>query len=268
MGINHQSYSQDLIVTKQNDSINSYIKNITTKYIYFFSKNDSYQKKQKINKSTIASYKINFYKNDNDFYFTKKKSLTFDVSTGYSLRLHKTIPIYPSENTSTSNINKLKSGYHFNIDAIYNIDDISGFGLKYISSTYNHNIYHSPSENKSITFGDNINIKYFGPFLNLKNNKKLYCNLGAGFLGIDNNTQAINNPLIIKGNTIGALIEIGKSFKLTSQLHLGIQSSMLFGHLYTINVYDGNSKDHVSLDDELNESLNTFHLSVGLKYIP
>jgi len=273
--------AQDLIVTNEGDSINCKITKVKPDNIYFtFSYKDEI-KNTLLPVSQIANYQKNYYSTaevpadkipGKEIY----PHFRFAISGGWSYRTAKISPDIPSD--FNDYYNKLKSGFHYDIDVSYYFAEMLGVGLRYneflSSNKIIGNVYVTYPDGTT-EYGDlkdNIRIKFIGPTFNARffNSTKKNClllEIGLGYMNYQDKGYLVSPPKTIKGNTMGSFFGVGYDLGISKNLALGFQLTLLTGQLYQYTVSDGISTQTVKSDDGGSiENLSRIDLSIGLRF--
>jgi len=274
------SQAQDLIVTSEGDSINCKITKVKADNIYF-----TFNHKDEIRNTLLPVNQVNYYQIN--YYSTAEvpadkipgkeiyPHFRLAISGGWSYRTAKISPDIPFD--FTDYYNKLKSGFHYDIDASYYFTEMLAVGLKYneflSSNKIIGNVYvtYPDGTTQYGDLNDNIRIKFIGPTLSARlfnSTKKNYLlmELGLGYMDYRDKGGLVSIPAIIKGSTLGSYWSIGYDFGLSKDFALGFQLSLLTGQLYQYTVSDGITTKTVKLDNNSYENLARIDLSIGLRF--
>jgi hypothetical protein len=272
-------FSQDLIVTDKNDSINCKITKVRKDNVYFTFRHKNEIRSTLLPVAETKHYQFNYFKNievppekviDNHIY----KHFRIALNGGYGYRTNKMSSTIPSDFSEYSK--KLKNGYEFGGDLTYYFTEPLGIGIKYSSfkaSNSMSNIYIEDS-NGNRRYGnmsDNIGISFIGPvfsmrFLNKNKTNALLMNVALGYMGYKNKYTVVD-PYELTSSTTGIAYDIGYDFTLSSNLILGVQLSAISGVLTGYKLYDGSTTQNIELQKENYEGLNRLELSLGLRFM-
>lgn len=271
-------HAQDLLITGEGDTLNCKISKIEKGNIYF-----TFRYKGEIRNTLLPSYQVKKYQYN---YFPKAEvpaekvivkqpyqHFRLAVNAGWSYRMATLSGNIPSQ--FMQYVEKLKSGYHFGIDAGYFVSEPIALGAKF-------NLFHTSNQmdNISVTqqngtqlngmMKDDITITFLGPSLYtrlMSNNKKgaFVSGLSIGYLSYTDNATVIYD-FSIKGNTIGFVADIGYDFSLSPSLILGLLFSYSSGSISSVEISDGVSSTTIQLPNGQKESLSRIDLSVGLRF--
>lgn len=170
---------------------------------------------------------------------------------------------------------KLKSGYHFGADFTYFYNESFGFGFmcsQFNSSESMDNVYLSDNDGNRL-YGkmiDNIKISYFGPSFStrqysFKNSNVFYISGSLGYMGFVNDAVFVDD-FKLSGKTLGMSLGMGYDVKLSEDLSLGFQFSILRGLMTKYDFIDRGYTEEIKLEKGSYESLNRIDFSIGLVF--
>jgi hypothetical protein len=270
--------AQDLIITKEGDSLNCKITKIKANNIYFTFKYKEEIRSTLLPIGDVKYHQYNHYQTSivpiDKIIDNKEKYPHFRVALngGWSYRLAKLSNDIPSDFEEYSK--DLKSGYNYGLDLSYYFSEHAGFGLKYSDFNSKNEIdIVSTYPDNSTQYGkmsDNISINFIGPFfssrfLNANKKNSLIMNIGIGYLGYNNNAVLISDYKI-KGSTVGFCWDIGYDIGLSENFALGFQFSYTAGTLTEYELSDASKIQTIKLDKNNYESLSRIDLSIGLRF--
>ncbi|MBK8805350.1 MAG: hypothetical protein IPO21_01340 [Bacteroidales bacterium] len=282
VGIVNVTFSQDLIVTNEGDSINCTITKNKNKdeYVYFTFKYENKELRNSLlNKNQIKTLSENFYSASSpEKLELKTKSLhpnyTIGFNGGYSYRTGK---ISPSASGFVRDyLKKLKSGYCLGADLYYLTSESFGFGLRY--SFYNSRNYYENAlvtdEYGKVIYGDiedNIFIQMICPSVItklLKGNTKQDLSLGfsLGYQSYINRAKVVEE-FKITGNTVGLIIDLAYNRKIFKNLEINITTAMLIGYLSKFKIDNGITKETINLNDNYSEDISRFEFKIGFRLL-
>lgn len=272
------SFSQDLIVTGNGDSINCKITRIKGDNIYFtFSYNDEIRSTL-LPKSSVNYYQADYYEvsnvpADKVIRNPEYRHLRLSLMGGYSYRTAKLSDnIQPDFRDYVKN---LKSGYHLNGDLTYYISESFGMGVRYGFSNASNSMddIYLEDEFGNRRYGmmsDDITVTFIGPtissrMMNRNKTGTLLINLSLGYIGYVDEIVLIDK-FRKTGGTIGMALDFGYDIGLSEKLSLGFQVSFLSGTLYSYYWDDGITKEKIDLESDEYDGLARMDLSVGLRF--
>ena len=270
-------YSQDLILTRDNDSLNCKITKIKPDYIYFTYLYNTEVKKSILAMTDIIKFQKNFYYKSElpiEYLITNEYSkFRIGFRGGFSYLLAK-LPEGIDNNTKDY-LKSFKTGYNLGINANYFFNKMFGIGLKYS--------FFKTKANGTLLFDDgqggivNLNISenrsdnFFGAsfvvrVLNKFNKNAFIASASTGYLSYNNNLIIGSVPLNIKGSTLGFVLDVGYHLSLSQNLSLGFSLSAMLGALNKFTIDDGFSSETVDLAEGEFESMSRIDLSIGLSF--
>ena len=272
------AYSQDLLITKEGDTLNCKITRIKDNNIYFTFKYKNEIRNTLLPFDKVSYYQYNYYQTtvvpqqavrDREDYPRFKAS----VYGGWSYRTAKAASSLTQ--AQKDYIQKLRSGYFYGLDVSYYFFEQLGAGFLYEknkSKSSDDNLYVTlPDGSSHRGINDNISTIFIGPYFStrlLNNNKKnsLLLNLVIGYLGYEDD-MAANNKYSLKGSTVGFKWIVGYDIGIVKNLALGFKLSYLTGLLTQYEFSDGNTTRTIKLDKNNYESLNRIEISVCVSFI-
>lgn len=177
-------------------------------------------------------------------------------SAGYGYRLGKGF-----KGVEDDYINSIRQGWDINADAIYFFSPSSGVGVK----TSNFWTYGNTINNNVIS---NISVNYTGPIFYsrlMSNSQKSMFSSGISFglINYKDDGWVEFQKTMIKGNTIGGLLELAYDLKIYKSLYAGVNIGMLSGVLSNMKV----NNTQVNLDKDKRESMARLYGAVGFRFI-
>ncbi len=272
-----EAYTQDLIITKDKDSIHCKIKNLDSDFIYFLAnQNDPYPTLLPL--TSIINYQYGYYTDSNLNYenvpYKEYKKIRFNINGGYSYR---TASISDNVNSDFKDyLNELKSGIQFGGSACYFVSDVSGIGITYhLFKTSNEIGVYVEDMDGNITYGlmkDDIKVLFIGPsyFSRIITDNKLNSwifGFSIGYVKYDNDARLIDN-FKITSSSVGFEMDIGYDLGLNENISMGFRLSYFASTLSSITMDDGDSKETINLNEDQKESLNRIDFSIGLSVTP
>lgn len=271
--------AQDLIVTKEGDSLNCKITKIEQDQITFIFKKDDGIRKTLIPIGNVNHYQYKYYETSelptsvtggNKDYPHFRAAL----NAGLSYRLAKVADGVPSD--FEQYVKQLKSGYHYALDLAYYFSEQGGIGFKYAmfrSKNEIDNIFVTRPDGSTDygSLSDDIFVNFIGPyyssrFITKSRKNSLLMNLGLGYMGYRDDAVIIDN-YTLKGGTLGISWDIGYDLGISRTFALGFQIAYLGGILTQYELSDGNTTQTVELTKGNYESLSRIDLSIGLRFI-
>lgn len=276
--IANSAFSQDLIITNKDDSINCKITKVKTDNIYFTFKHDGEIRSTLLAVTQVKIHQFDYFHTsevpeDKVVGYENYPHFRIALNGGFSYQTAKVAENVPSD--FKNYIKGLKSGYHIGGDASYYFSELIGFGFKYYvfkASNSMDNIYVENSLGNR-TYGkmsDNLTISFVGPtfstrILNHDKSNAFLMSLALGYMGYSND-KVIIDYYKMTGSTVGMTFDIGYDIGLSENLSLGFQVSFLRGTLFEYDWHDGSTTETIELEEGQYESLNRIDFSVGLRF--
>ncbi|KQC29679.1 hypothetical protein AAY42_07105 [Flagellimonas eckloniae] len=271
--------SQDLIISKSNDSIQCKITKLKKNNIYFVFKNNQQYQSTLIPLTEIVSYEYNF---DEENRIPKEKipgyieysKVRISLQGGYSYQIGKINDEGSQE--LREYLEKLRPGYHFGGDFTYYFAESFGVGVKYqqfrTSTDFTNVVFFEAINNGPVNrlLKDDISISFIGALLSarLYNKAKLnafFFNTSIGYMTYSNNA-IYEDAIKLKGNTLGFASDIGYDIGIADNLSLGFQLSTFFGQLSKLETDNGTSQRSIDIARNEGGGLGRFDLSIGLRF--
>lgn len=257
--------AQDLVVTNTGDSINCKITDIKGDYVYFSFSHQNEVRNTLISKSQVVSYQYNYFNSST----IQPHQITgfpsgyphwrMAVSGGWSWRtnpLDKSLT--PQERKYAK---KLMQGLNFSFDASYFFNEMFGVGFKYDLFNTSTTFY---------TLTETVSINFAGPafamrFFNQTKTNLWFMNYGIGYMGYTDKAKVSGQPAMIKGSTVGLLLDLGYDFAISKKWSAGIQLSSLMGFLTEYDFTENGYTQRKKLEKDEYEGLNRLNISIGLR---
>ena len=274
----HTIYSQDLIVTLTNDSLNCEITQIDSEFIRF---NIVYSKEVRnsvLMLSAIKNYQKNFYskskidsRNNSGTDYTQFHI----ILSGGGSYLFDPIP-ENAEGDIKEYYQDLKMGYNLGLDVNYYFNKTIGVGLKYNYFNSTGSSQGSSSNggtNSEWDISQDIMINFAGPtflarFLSAKNKNAFIIGVSVGYMWYKDDAVLLD-PAIITGNTFGLNIDASYHISLSNKFFLGFSLSSTVGYLASIDIDDGvktETFDLESFENYKNISRGDLSIKLGFKF--
>jgi hypothetical protein len=271
--------AQDLIVTDSGDSINCKITKVTKDYVHF-----TFKYNEEIRNTLLPASQITTQQKD---YFSEPElpaSHTYKVvfphfriavDGGWQYRTAKIANGLDAG--MQEHYQKMKSGFHYDIQAAYFFLENQGFELMFSSQLFGttSNGYLTDDGGTIIASGkvnEKITFNYIGAnyLLRLLDSKKKNCwlfSFGLGYMGY-NDRVLFNNAETTKitASTVGCNLTVGYDIGLSENFGIGFKFSLMTGTFrdYKLTA-DGITTDK-TMPEKTSEGLGTIKLSVGLRF--
>ncbi len=274
------SKAQDLIVTTDNDSINARIYKEKKNTVYFYFVKNGETRSTVLSRSQMAHVQKNFFENaevPRDFKpyqkFTGKRWRSgADAGYGYQLgRLPNGV-----DPEIRDYINKLRSGFHWGVNAHYFLTESLALGMDFNTFTSNqqNNALQVSFPDGGVENGvsNDVRITFIGPSLLTRvvsaNNKNAFiAMLSLGYMSYTDVQKAGVRTTETSGNTFGFLSNIGYEFGINDHLSFGLSTSSTLGFVNKITSEEGGSSETRNLRDEGEDGINLGRINImaGLK---
>nr|WP_298931280.1 hypothetical protein [uncultured Allomuricauda sp.] len=271
--------SQDLIVTKSNDSIHCKITKLKKDNIYFvFKSKDQYQSTL-IPLTEITSYQYDFSEEN---LIPKEEipghveysKIRISLHGGYSYQAGKINDGGSQE--LREYLKELRPGYHFGSDFTYYFAESFGVGVKYqqfgTSTDITNVVFFEAINNGPVIrqLKDDISISFIGAlfsgrFYNKTKLNAFLFNASMGYMTYSNDA-IYENAIKLKGNTIGFASDIGYDIGIADNLSLGFQLSTIFGQLSELEAENGTAQESFDIARNEGGGLGRFDFSIGLRF--
>ena len=171
-------------------------------------------------------------------------------------------------------LSALKWGFSYGAEATYFFGETMGIGVKY------HNFHASNKAEGTLTLNDgtvrtgtmsdNQAFSFLGPIISYRAvdsdaRNAFYMTMGGGYMTYKNDGRVID-PVVMKGNTLGAVFELGYDYGLSEHLYFGATLSLFSGKLSRYSCTQNGRTSEVRLDKDHQESLSHVDLTIGLRY--
>jgi hypothetical protein len=194
---------------------------------------------------------------------------------GYSQRLAKISTNVPLE--FRSYVSELKKGYHFGGNAAFFFNERYGAGIQYSSMQAKNQLTGITAQDPSTklllqgNMSDYIVINFIGPTFNTRqilganDNVHLLASVGLGYITYTDDAAVIT-PFMLKGNTLGASMNIGFDIALHENIFIGIETSLLTGVISSFEYSDATRTETIELPDNAKENLLRVDASGGIRF--
>jgi len=276
LGLEVNSYSQDLIVPHIGDSLKCKITKETEDKIYFTTKVYGEWRKVFLPKSQIKSVTKSYFKKPEilpeKVYETKYSKFRISADFGISRTLGKIDPLFPD--VLKRHLNELKTGNIFCLSTTF--FPIKFFGLGFDASRhFSRNevtglSYKIPGQTtvRYSNLTEEIAVNYFGPSICIraysKNHKTQFNTYYS--MGVLNykNYFYFGNTATITGRSLGIVIGESVDFKIDRNILLGIGAKITLGALTKARITTAGSSEVLNLS-KTPESLSRIEITAGLK---
>jgi len=274
--IGHLVYSQDLIVTQNNDSLNCKITKTAPDYIYFTFMYNSEIKTSLLPMTDVKIFKKKYYNktelSQSYIAYLEYSKFRLAFSGGYSYLLGKT----PEgiDNTYRDYLKKFRSGFNLGLDLGYYFNKQYGIGLKYSyfntkASAPNIPFIDDQGNLVRMSISENRSDNYIGPaflmrFSDKTNENAFIAGISFGYFAYNNKLKIGGVPLKAKGSTLGMVVDVGYDFGLSDSFSLGFMLSFKLGSISKLTFDDGFQSQTIDLPKDQRESMSRIDISFVL----
>lgn len=296
--VNLVGFSQDRIILDSGDTIKCSISKITRKYVYYSQDYNGISTKGKILKNHIREWNympaqkepqpemlppdyadnVRNNKTESNNLYSERFRITLNAGPAYLLGTtdkaeeslqSKGVSVEDSKNYYSN----LKLGYQGK-SSVY----IHAFGDYWLGALY-HGFYTTSQITTPMQLDDvyiyygNLGERFFVNFAGASlfsvtrygRSKKLgvSSSLTVGPSFYRNETELLNEQLLIRGTSLATNITLGFEYFILSQISLSLESSMFSSRLKKLNVNNGEITQEVQLEKENYENLSRLDLSLG-----
>ena len=287
-------YSQDKIITVNNDTIDCRINKISRSTIFFDIITNGIKTTGQLPLSSVLNYSVSAkaakeatpgatpvkIKSANSYSFDR---LRFGIGGGPGYLLagsedaEKAMVIMGLESGKAKSYYKgLKLGLQANADLTYLITPIFGAGIKYkFFNTSNsvegffdlqdgvHLIYTTYEEQIYTNFAGAM---FFSQqFIGRNEQFKLSSSLSAGLATYRNEAGYLNGYYLLKGKNLGTDFSVGLEYFITDQISVGADLSAFYSSIRKIKITDGSTTNTMDLEKENYENLSRIDFSIGIR---
>jgi hypothetical protein len=274
------TYSQDLIVTRNNDSLNCKINEITNKVVRFEYQKSGETVNSVISRKQVLAFRENFFmKTENDTSLqTKRQTHRFHVGVngGIACRLgpvNSVIPLFYKDYYEG-----LRLGFTGGGDAAYFFNNHWGVGVEYnyfgtstTSDSTTTQLYDGSTQTGFIT--ESMRVHYFGSVLYYKlpvlySQGSILCNASVGLTHFKEDLSVPGKKYQITSNVPGLSLGIAYETPINESLLFNIGLSMHAAYISKYkNSEGGESLGTINLESSKYINLTRIEVILGLKFI-
>ena len=286
IGLLPKGYSQDRIITMNNDTIDCKVNKITNNTIFFELTARNVKSSGKIPLSSVLNYTISGKA-------AQEEPIAFEIiqferfrlglngGLGYLLSSSKRAEeAMVSQGLTTdqaqSYYRDMKSGMNANADLICLITPNFGAGVKYRFFDTSDNLegFFDPQDGVHLiygTYGEKIYVNFIGAMAfyqqYIGSQKSFLVNSACsfGFTNYRNEAEYLNEYLLLTGKNFGLDYNIGLEYCINRNFSVGIDLSFFYSSLRKVKVTDGTTTTTVDLEKDEYENLTRLDLSIGIR---
>ena len=281
------AFSQDKIITLNNDTIECKITRISRNTIYFNLFTSGIRTAGSLPLSSVRNYSISATvitdeKKIPDIISTDRLRLGISGGAGYltssSEKAEEALTgqgIEPGK--AASYYKNLRTGWSANADLTYMITPELGTGIKYrfFYTSGSLDGFFDPQDGIHLiygTYGETIFVNYFGAlfsyqqYIGSNDAFRLYSAFSLGMATYRNEAEYINTYYLMTGRNLGTEGTAGLEYFITDHISLGADLCAFYSTLKKIRMTDGINTSNIDLDKENYENLTRIDFSVGIRF--
>lgn len=191
----------------------------------------------------------------------------FALQGGFSQLLAKTATSIAPQNRNY--ISELKSGYHYGADLTYFLKPTWGLGLKFNQFRSSHTGIYNDETLGTLDLTTTLVNTFIGPSFATKydsaNNKHLFFfNVAIGYMGYLSDKESLQ--VESTGATVGSALDAGYDYRITKNIAIGAQVSIVGGVLSKVTHKRGNQSVTETFPDNQKESMSRLDVSFGARF--
>jgi hypothetical protein len=279
-------YSQDKIITMNNDTIDCKINKISRNTIFFDVTTKSVKSSGKLPLSSVLNYTISGKATPEGLKAVNKDPferlrLGMNGGPGYLLGSTKKAKDYlVSLGLTPDQVNSyykdLKLGMNANADLTFLITPNFGAGIKYRFFDTSGSIegFIDPQDGVHLfytTYKEQIYVNYIGgmffsqQFIGSRKSFKLNSACSFGLTTYRNEAGYLNGYYLLTGKNFGTDVSLGLEYFITSYFSVGVDLSAFYSSIRKVKLTDGTTTTTVDLDKEDYEDLSRLDISFGIR---
>jgi len=279
-------YSQDKIITINYDTIDCKINKVSHNTIFFDLNNWGVKSSGKIPLNNVLNYIVSG-KTDQEVQKSADtgsgKKVRFGLSGGAGYLTGSTqnaedqmVSQGFTSDQAESYYNDMKLGISANADFYLLITPNYGVGIKY-KFFYNSSStegFVDPQDGVHLyytTYRETIYVNFVGAsffyqqFIGSKKTLVLNSALSLGLTTYRDEAEYLHGYYLLTGENVGADLNIGLEYFLTSRISLGVDLSAFYSSIRKVKITDGTSTSTVELEKENYENLSRIDLTTGIR---
>jgi len=282
-----EGYSQDKIITLNNDTIDCKITKISRNTIYFdlFSsgiRSSASLPLDNIKNYAISAIGINDEKRTADFISSNRFRLALSGGAGYIMassdKAEEALTNLGLEaGKARSYYRNMKTGWSGNADLTFMLTPDLGAGLRYkfFYTGGSINGYFDAQDGVHLiyaNYGEKIYVNYYAAlisyhqFIDSYERFRLSAGCSIGMVTYRNEAEYMNSYYLITGKNIGTDFNIGLEYFFTDHIALGADLSAFYSRLSKMKMSDGTNSQSIDLDKDNYENLSRIELLLGIRF--
>lgn len=270
--------SQDLIVTKKNDSIACKITKIKKEYLYFIFKNEGKFENTLISKNEVLAFEKGFYPT---MKIPKDSIPGYEQFSRHLLSINGGLATDPGKRDPNflpgfeDYMKDLRTGYQVEFSYSYFLTEKLGIGLTasyFSTNAQEENVQGTDGFNNPVEslLSNDIQAFFIGASLPLRffsRNKKnaFIWNTSIGYIDYQDSYFFVERT-ISNGQGFGTMSTFGYNFGINDNLSFGIQLGLVASYFRNIQVTNENTSFEVELSDNRPLGSSRVDFSMGIRY--
>jgi len=287
LGLLLTAYSQDKIITVNNDTIECKINKISHSTIFFDITSKGIKSTGKLPLNRVLNYTVSqkatpekpIYVNTYNF---ERLRFGMNEGLGYLLASSKKAEKYMisqglAADKAQSYYRDLKSGMNAYADLTCLITPIFGAGIKYKFFDTSSSIegFFDPQDGVHLiytTYKEQIYVNYFGAmvyyqqFIGSQEPLRLNSTCSIGLATYRNEAEYLNGYFLLTGKNLGADASLGLEYFISRWFSVGTDLTAFYSSIRKVKITDGSNTTKVDLEKEDYENLSRLELSIGIRF--
>lgn len=286
-GLLSSGYSQDKIITVNNDTIDCKITKISRNIIYFDLITRGVKTTGSLPLSSVLNYTISAAETPekqkaSGIYSFERIRLGFSGGAGYlTASSEKAEESLTSQGLSAdqakSYYRNMKTGWDANADLTFLITPYLGTGFKYkfFYTAGSLEGFFDPQDGVNLiysTYGERIYVNYYGAmfyyqqFIGANESFRFTSAYSFGLTTYRNEAEYLNRYYLLTGRNYGIDGSIGLEYLITDRLSAGADLSFFYSSIRKMDMTDGTNSQTIDLDKDNYENLSRLEFSIGIKF--
>jgi hypothetical protein len=266
--------AQDLIVTKEGDSLNCRIKKMSAEYIHFAFRHKGELRQTLLLKSEVRYVQKGYYTVSEVPEEIKEKVRYKRFTAGFGGGLSYVVTPAGETNGLSSYLEELRTGHHYAVNGSFYFNEYLGLGLRYSYFNTRHqldNVYavYPDGSTRNGTISDNITCNLIAPALTtrlISGSRKFVfrSDFAAGLFTYHNEGKAFDS-FELRGSTFSLMWGLGAESMLSSDVSLVFDFHYVSATLYELSgTYQGRNRV-IRYDRGNGAGVSRIDASVGVK---
>jgi hypothetical protein len=281
-----EGYSQDRIITKNNDTIDCKINRVSITIIFFDLTTKGVKSSGKIPRSSVTDYSFGEKTTPEEQINTLTdsfKRFRFGINGGMGYLLGSTkeaedllVNIGLERDLAQSYYNDLKTGLYGSADLTFLFTPKYGAGIKYkiFETASSVEGFYMNGDGVSLfygTYAEQIYVNYiaasflYQEWIGSKNSFKLNSGYSLGLATYRDEAEIFTGNFLGTGKNIGFDINLGIEYFITHNFSVGTDLSVFYSSIHKMKLMDGTNTTTLDLGKENYENLSRFDFSIGAR---